>query len=59
MEEKSQYIEGEKDHRQIVFPVTEILLNMIALILQGVKGLVFDYSTGASYAHQLFDIYFR
>lgn len=38
--------------------MTVIVLNMIALILQGVKGLVFDFPAGAPYPHQLFDIFF-
>ena len=58
MEEKCQQIEDEKDHRQIVFPVTVIVLDMIALILQSVKGFVFDFPAGAPYPHKFFDIFF-
>ena len=32
-----------KDNRQVLFPVPKVVLEMIALILEGVEGLVFDF----------------
>jgi cytochrome c biogenesis protein CcdA len=36
--------------------MTEIMLQMIALVLQGVKAFVFDFPTGATGADQQHDV---
>ena len=58
MEEKGQQIQDEKNHRQIILTVTEVVFKMVPLVLQGVKGFVFDFPTCTGASYQFFDIAF-
>ena len=56
MDVESQKIQKEKHHRQMLFAVTEIVFNVIALIFEGVEGLVFDFPTASACLDQLDDV---
>ena len=43
MDIKGQQVEHEKDHGQVALSVTEVVLNVIALVFQGVESFVFDF----------------
>ena len=53
MREESQQIEEKKIHRKVLLAVSEIMLYMIPLILQGVERLIF-YLPAASAAPNQF-----
>src|SRR5271165_2300842 len=36
----------------MVLPMPEVVLKMVALVFQGIEGLVFDFPTGAPAPHQ-------
>ena len=58
MDIKGQQIKNEKDRGKIFLSVAEIMLNMIALIFQGIKGLIFNFPSGTSAFDQRADIVF-
>jgi hypothetical protein len=43
MHEESQQVQKKKIHRKILLAVSEIMLYMIPLILQGVERLIFYF----------------
>lgn len=50
--------QGEEDHgeAQVLLAMTEIMLQVVALIFQGVEAFVFDFPVGTSGADEQFDI---
>ena len=48
MDKKGQQIEQEKGHGQVVLSVTEIMFNVIALVLKGIKALIFHLPASAA-----------
>ena len=50
---KRQQIQEDKQLRQVLFAVPEVVLQMIAMVLQHVEALVFDLPTGAGAGHDL------
>jgi len=56
---ESQEVEQEKGHGQVVFSVTEIVFNVIALVLKGIKALIFHLPAGAGGFDQIDHILFR
>lgn len=56
-EEGEHHQEGEDD-AQILLPVSEVVLEMVALVLQCVEGLVLDPPAGSTRTHDPFDIPF-
>ena len=45
VDEKGQHHQGDQYHRQILFAVSEVVFELILLVLQGVEGLVLDLPT--------------
>ena len=56
MPEEGDQGEENQIETQLALAMTEIMFQMIALVLQGVKTLVFDFPTSATGAHQPHDI---
>ena len=56
--QEGQHHQQNKDQRQILLAVTIVMFQMIALIFEGIEGLIFDFPAGASPAHQFADIEF-
>ena len=45
---KGQQIEQEKAHRQVVLSMAEIMFNVITLVFESVKALIFHFPAGAA-----------
>ena len=58
MDKKGQQIEQEKGHGQVVLSVTEIVFNVIALVLKGIKALIFHLPASAAGFNQIDHIVF-
>ncbi|MCP4404542.1 MAG: hypothetical protein GY801_45480, partial [bacterium] len=51
-----QHHEECEDHGEVVLAVSKIMFEVIALIFQGVEGLVLDLPSGTATTHELKDM---
>ena len=58
MDKKSEQIEKEKNHGQIILAVAKVVFNMIALIFKRVKSFVFNFPACPTAFNQLSHIIF-
>ena len=56
---EGEQIQNKESFRQILFAVTEIVLQVIAVVLQGVEALVLDFPSCPRSTHQVLDILSR
>ena len=56
VDQKSQHHQYSKHHRQVILAVSIVVLEMIALILQGIEGLILDFPACPSSAHDREDV---
>ena len=42
---KSQHHQEGKDDREVLFPMPKVVLEMIALVFEGIEGLILDFPT--------------
>ena len=56
MDKKGQQIEQEKGHRQVVLSMAKIMFDVITLVFQSVKALIFHLPAGAAGFDQIDDI---
>ena len=47
MESESEQVQGHEHGREVVFPVAEIVLEIVAVILQDIEALVLDFPPSA------------
>lgn len=58
MDKEREEVEDEKVHGKIPISVSVVVLDMIALVFQGVEGLIFDFPAGAAGLDQVPDVFF-
>ena len=58
MDKKSEQIEKEKNHGQILLAMAKVVFNMIALIFKRIKAFVFNFPARSAAFDQLNDIIF-
>ena len=56
MDIKGKEIKDKKVHGKILFAVPIVMLNVITLVFQGVKGFIFDFPASTAGSHQHNDI---
>ena len=54
--QKGQHHQRGKHNREVLVSMSEVVLKMIALVLQGVEGLILHFPTRPTTAHDLKDI---
>jgi hypothetical protein len=57
MDKKREQVQDKEVHRKILLTVSVIVLDMIALVLQGVEGFVFNFPPGAAAFHHVPDVF--
>ncbi len=55
---ESQQVQHEKYHGQVSLAMTKIVFQVIFLIFQGIKRLLFDFPQGSAAFNQVFNIVF-
>ena len=58
MNEKGQQVEHKKIHGQVMLAVTEIVLDMVALVFKRIESFVFNFPTSPARLNYLNDIVF-
>ena len=58
MDIKRQQVEHKKDHRQVLFAMTKIMFDVIALVFERVEGFIFDFPSSPTALNQSCHIIF-
>ena len=58
MDKKSEQIEKEKNHGQILLAMAKVVFNMIALVFKRIESFVFNFPACSAAFDQLNDIIF-
>ena len=56
VDQKRQHHQVHQNGAEVLAAVTEIVLEVVALVFEGVEGLIFDFPAGASSFHQFHEV---
>ncbi len=59
IDQEGEHRQASKDGGQMLLPVTVVVFEFIALVLERIEGFVFDFPASASSSHQRFNILWR
>jgi hypothetical protein len=54
MHEEGEEIQKEEVEGEMLHPMTEVVLDVVTLIFQGIEGLVLDLPPATAYSHEFF-----
>ena len=53
VDQEGEHDQEGKDDGEMILPMTEVMLKLIALILEGIEGLIFDFPARPTTAHDV------